>query len=298
MTNRPRRDSLRRISLRHVSLPVAGFLAGVVLAPAAAVAATASFSSSSGTPAISATNTTAAGPALTATAKGTGNQAAVLARNYAQSDGSNAFYSKSYVNTGEHYGIWGVDVSPDGAGVRGQSTNSDGTGVLGEGGANGFGVAGASRDGIGVAGASETGAGVVGSGVIGLASDGEIASFVHLLDFSASAGTGGDLSGTVTVPDAAKTARVTYPDAFPKGVTPVVVLTPTSQGAAGSAYWVAPVVDAATGDTTGFDVNTAAAVTGATFNYVVVGFVEPGSAAPAAKTGTVTQLRAARLARR
>jgi hypothetical protein len=284
--------------LRRVSLPAAGFIAGLVLAPAAAVAATASFSSSSGTPAVSATNTTAAGPAITATAKGSGNQAAVLARNYAASPGSNAFYSKSYVNTGEHYGIWGVDTSPDGAGVRGQSTNSDGTGVVGEGGNNGIGMLGASRDGIGVAGASETGAGVVGSGAIGVASDGEIANFFHLLDFSANAGTSGDLAGTVSVVDGAKTARVTYPDAFSKGITPVVVLTPTSQGAAASSYWVAPVVDATTGDTTGFDVNTAAAVTGATFDYVVVGFVEPGSTAPAAKTGRITMLHTQRAARR
>ncbi len=290
--------------LRRVTLPAAGFLAGVVLAPVAAVAATASFTSSSATPAVSATNTTAAGPALTATAKGSGNQAAVLARNYATAAGANAFYSKSYVGTGEHYGIWGVDASPDGAGVRGQSTNTDGTGVAGDGGSAGIGVGGDSRDGFGTVGSSDTGIGVVGSGAIGVASDGELASFVHLLDFSVGTPTGagsssGDLAGTVALTTDPTSAQVHYPDEFPKGVTPVVVLTPTNASAAGASYYVTPIVNTTTGGTSGFTVNTAAG-NGATFNYVVVGFVEPDIAttSPVARAGRLARAQAKHLTQR
>ncbi len=283
--------------LRRVSLPAAGLLAGVVLAPAAAVAASESFTTSTVTPAVMATSTTAAAPAVAATAKGTGNQAAVLARNYATAAGANAFYSKSYVGSGEHYGIWGVDVSPDGAGVRGQSTNTDGTGVVGNGGADGFGVTGDSHDGVGAAGVSTTGAGVVGSGVIGVVSDGELASFAHLLDFSASTGSAGNLAGTLQVPDGSQSAHVTFPAAFAKQVTAVVTLTPSTRGAASVSYWVTPVVDSTSGETTGFDVHTSASVTDAYFNYIVVGFVEPGTAAPAVKAGRLSRAQAERVGR-
>jgi hypothetical protein len=259
--------------LGKLSLPVAGFLAGIVLAPAAAVAASASFSSSTGTAAVSATNTTAAGPAITAVAKGSGNQAAVLARNYASAAGANAFYSKSYVNTGEHYGIWGVDASPDGAGVKGESTNADGLGVLGMG--------GSSNNGAGVLGYSQNGSGVVGSGIFGVVSDGEIAGLYHLLDASGSTATGeaGDMAGVVQIASGANTATLTYPEQFPSGITPIVVVTPTSDVSAAGFYYVTPVVDSASGSTTGFVLHTQNNVTAAaTFDYMVTGFVEPSSA--------------------
>lgn len=187
----------------RLSAPVLALAAGVmVLTPAVAMAATGVFTSTTSTPAVSAVNTTAAGPAVQAQANGTGNKAAIYARNTATGLQANALFARSYVGTGEHYGIWGVDSSPLGAGARGES--SVGVGVLGIG----------------------PGAGVL--------SVGDSVTLGHLV------GIAQDIAGgcTLTVAEGTSTT-CRFTTSFPTGVVPRVVVTPTSNP--GSTYWVSGV---------------------------------------------------------
>lgn len=233
--------------VRRLSVPVLAFAAGVALTPAVAMAATGLFTSSTTTPAVRALNTTGAGPAVQAEASGSGNKAAIYSRNTATGDGSNAFYSRSYVLTGEHYGIRGLDSSELGAGARGDSNARGGTGVLGVG---------------------AYGAGVVGAGAYGVVSDGELGAAAHLI------GMDQNIAGDCTLTVAEGTAtpcRFTAP--FPAGITPRVVVTPTSNP--GSPYWVSGV------GVGGFSINTGQGVTAdTTFSYVVVGTLPSDGSSP------------------
>ncbi len=256
--------------LGWLTLPVAGMLAGVVLAPAAAVAASASFTSGGSTPAVAATNTstglavdaaTGNGTAVRATGGGSNNGSAMFLRSTATGDGSNALYAKSYATSGKHFGVQGVTLSPSGVGVYGQGA-TDGTGVLGT--------------------AAGAGAGVVGAGGVGVVSDGELLTLLHVVDSSATTGTAGDVAGTFNQAGQA-TASVSFPHAFPAGLTPVVVVTPGGDPSTAGAYWVTRDVGT-NGETTGFTLHTANAAT-LPWNYVVVGFADPAAAAasPAAQ---------------
>lgn len=189
--------------VRRLSTPVLAFAAGaMILTPAVAMAATGVFTSSTGVPAVSATNTTAGGPAILAQANGVGNHAAIFARNTATANLANALYARSYVGSGEHYGIWGVDSSPLGAGARGESSAA---------------------------------VGMVGIGpVAGVFSVGNSVTTGHLVGFDQ------DIAGacTLTVAEATTTVcRFTTP--FPVGLVPRVVITPTRN--AGSNFWVTAV---------------------------------------------------------
>lgn len=238
--------------IRRLSVPALAFVAGVALTPAAAMAATGLFVSSTTTPAVRAVNTTAAGPAVQAESAGTGNKAAVYARNTATGIGSNAFYARSYATSGEHYGMWAIDSSVDGAGIRGETTAPGGTGVLG---------------------LSPYGTGLLGvGGDAGVLSLGNVAADGHLL------GIGQNIAGPCTVIATATSATCSFPTPFPTGIVPRVVVTPT--GDPGGSFWVSSVT------VNGFTVHTVAAagVGGLTFDYVVVGVIPAGGGNPLALT--------------
>ncbi|MFB9837018.1 hypothetical protein [Actinoallomurus acaciae] len=106
------------------------FAVGTVVAPVAAYAATGSFSSGSSTSAVTATNTgggyalnanSSDGTSILSASGGTGSGSAMLLRQNASDDGSNALYAKTYTHTGTHYGVQSVTTS-QGADVFGQGT--------------------------------------------------------------------------------------------------------------------------------------------------------------------------------
>jgi hypothetical protein len=263
---RPSANVRRILRARKIMVPLAAFAAGAVIAPAAAYAATGSFSSTSTTSAVTASNT-GGGYALDATSskttsirstsQGTGTGSAMLLRQYSTGDGSNALYAKSYVTTGTHFGVQGVSTS-QGAGVYGQATQD--TGVAGEG-----------------------AAGVVGRGTAyGVVSQGDaLVSGGNLYDDGGVSGVCGIAAGATS---AACTFRAGFVDPAAK---PIVVVTP--QGNPGGTYWV----DAATG--TGFTLNLAAPVPAAVdFGYHVVGLYTPAAArATVPSAGTKPQVRRA-----
>jgi hypothetical protein len=240
----------RILRARKITVPLAAFAAGTVIAPVAAYAATGSFSSSSSTTAVTANNTgggfalDATGSKATAirsTSQGSTNGSAMFLRQYSTGDGSNALYAKSYATAGTHYGVQGVSVS-QGAGVYGQATHD--TGVLGDG-----------------------TAGVVGQGTAyGIVSVGDgLVSGGNLYD-------DGGVSGVCGVEAGATSAtcafRVQFIDATAK---PIVVVTP--QGNPGGTYWV----DATTAG--GFTLNLSAPAPSAVdFGYHVVGLYPPAAA--------------------
>jgi hypothetical protein len=247
---RPSSRVRRILRARKIMIPVAAFAAGTVIAPVAAYAATGSFSSSSGTSAVTATNT-GGGYALDATgskatsirstSQGTTSGSAMLLRQYSTGDGSNALYAKSYADTGTHYGVQGVTTS-QGAGLFGQGTQD--TGVVGQG-----------------------SAGVVGQGsaygVVSLGDD--LVSGGNLYD-------DGGVSGVCNVAAGGTSAscafRVNFIDPAAK---PIVVVTP--QGNPGGTYWVS--------DTTftGFTLNLASpAPESVDFGYHVVALYTPAGA--------------------
>jgi hypothetical protein len=236
--------------VRKFVLPVAAFAAGTVIAPVAAYAATGSFSSSSSTSAVTATNTgggyaldTTASKftAIRSTSQGTTNGSAMLLRQYSTGDGSNALYAKSYVDTGTHYGVQGVTTS-QGAGVYGQGTQD--TGVVGKG-----------------------SAGVVGQGTAyGVVSQGDdLVSGGNLYD-------DGGVSGVCTVAAGATSASCSFRvDFIDPSAKPIVVVTP--QGNPGGTYWV----DATA--VSGFTLNLASpAPASVDFGYHVVGLYTPAAA--------------------
>jgi hypothetical protein len=240
----------RTLRARKLMVPVAAFAAGTVIAPVAAYAATGSFSSSSSTSAVTAKNTSTGyaldatgskATAIRATSQGTTNGSAMLLRQYATGDGSNALYAKSYVATGTHYGVQGI-TSSQGTGVYGQGTQD--TGVMGKG-----------------------SAGVVGQGTAyGVVSEGDgLVSGGNLYD-------DGGVSGVCTVAAAATSASCTFRVAFiDTSAKPIVVVTP--QGNPGGSYWVAGTT------ATGFTLNLASpAPASVDFGYHVVGLYTPAAA--------------------
>ena len=249
---------------------VAGAL---LLAPVAAVAATGGFSSSNSGTALTAKNTstglaidasTANGTSFRSTSGGTGNGSALFLRQNATGDGSNGLYAKAYPTSGEHYGVWGVNATDEGAAVRGQSTSSSGLGVVGEGGAD----SGAGILGIGSAG-------VVGAGGFGVVSFG---------DFLVSGEFNSDddrVAGVCTVFNGTGNCFFTNP-LFP-GETPIVNVTP--QANPGGAFWVeSPSED-------GFVIKTEANVS-LNFAYHVVSVFPDGLSQTSAKAAAVDALRA------
>lgn len=243
-----------------------GFVAGLVLAPAAAVAATGVFSSGNTTPALTAKNTstglaidasTANGTSFRSTSGGTGNGFALFLRQNATGNLSNGLYAHAYPKTGEHYGAWGIIDTNQGAGVRGQSTSGDGLGVLGTAGLNG-GVGAWGSGSFGVVGQSDgSGAGVYSFGDVYV--DGSVAGAKVLTNDDGVAGTCDVVSGT---------GACAFTNPFPFG-TPIVVVTPLANP--GGPFWV----DSVTAD--GFSIHTEASAS-LTFNYVVVGFDNGGAA--------------------
>jgi hypothetical protein len=236
--------------VRKLVVPVAAFAAGTVIAPVAAYAATGSFSSSSGSSAVTATNTgggyaldTTASKftAIRSTSQGSTNGSAMLLRQYSTGDGSNALYAKSYVGTGTHYGVQGV-ITSQGAGVYGQGTLD--TGVVGKG-----------------------SAGVVGQGTAyGVVSQGDdLVSGGNLYD-------DGGVSGVCAVTAGATSASCTFRVAFiDPSARPIVVVTP--QGNPGGTYWVAATTAG------GFTLNLASpAPASVDFGYHVVGLYTPAAA--------------------
>ncbi len=256
-----------------IPLLAAMTIGAALLIPTAAGAAPGSFSSGNSTPALTASHSTGTASAVRAVTNGTGSAATLYAQQFSPGNKSNAFYAKTYVTSGEHYGVWGVDGSPEGAGVRGESYNEDGLGVLGVG---TFGVYGAG-DFIGVEGDS---GGVPGDGTFGLFSDQD--AFVSGQLLTTQTNGAGDLAGRCTVPANTTAVTCTYPHSFPAGVTPIVVVTQSSPASPVSAFTaVSPVLNASS-RTTGFALSLSAQQgIAVTYNYLVVG-AYPGSVASAA----------------
>lgn len=246
-------------SIRKGIVPLAALAAGIVIAPVAAYAATGSFSSSTTTSALKASNTgggfalDATGSKATAirsTSQGTTNGSAMFLRQFSTGTGSNALYGKNYVTTGTHYGVQGVSSSL-GAGVFGQGAKD--TGVLGEGEAGVVGVG--------------TSFGVVSAGD-GLVTGG------NMYD-------DGGVSGVCNVASGDTSASCAFQLPFlDTSVTPIVIVTP--QGNPGGAYWVSGAT------ASGFTLNLASpAPTAVDFGYQVIGHLTPG-AATQAKPRTAT----------
>jgi hypothetical protein len=245
-------SSVRRLTrTRKVVVPVAAFAAGAVLTPVAAYAATGSFSSSSSTSAVTATNsgggyaldaTSSKTTSIRATSQGTGNGSALYLRQYSTGDDSNGLYAKTYPTDGVHYGVQGV-TSSKGAGVFGQATQD--TGVAGQG-----------------------LAGVVGQGsAFGVVSEGDgLLTGGNLYD-------DGGLSGICTVASGATSADCSFTIALiDTTAKPVVVATP--QGNPGGAYWVQ------NASASGFTLRLAApAPASVDFGYHVVGLYSQSAAA-------------------
>lgn len=236
--------------VRKLMIPAVAFAVGTVVAPVAAYAATGSFSSSSSTGAVTATNTgggyalnanSSDGTSILSTSGGTGSGSAMLLRQNASGDGSNALYAKTYTHTGTHYGVQGVTTS-QGAGVFGQGTSD--TGVVGQG-----------------------TAGVVGQGTAyGVVSLGDgLVSGGNLYD-------DGGVSGVCSVAAGATSASCSFRVAFiDSSAKPVVVVTP--QGNPGGTYWVGDAT------ATGFTLNLASPAPDAVdFGYHVVGLYTPAAA--------------------
>ncbi|WP_285584298.1 hypothetical protein [Actinoallomurus iriomotensis] len=236
--------------VRRIVVPAAAFAVGTVVAPVAAYAATGSFSSSSSTSTVTATNSgggyalsasSTQGASILSTSDGTGSGSAMLLRQNASGDGSNALYAKTYTHTGTHYGVQGVTTS-QGAGVLGQGTSD--TGVLGQG-----------------------TAGVVGQGTAyGVVSQGDgLVSGGNLYD-------DGGVSGVCSVAAGATSASCSFRVAFVDTTArPVVVVTP--QGDPGGVYW------AGDASAIGFTLNLASPAPDAVdFGYHVVGLYTPAAA--------------------
>jgi hypothetical protein len=265
--------SMSSLRVRRVAWPLAVLGAAILLSPAIASAAPGVFTSSSTTtPAVTATNSTTGlainassmGTVIRASSTGTTNGTGLFLRQFSATDNANGLYAKSYATSGNHYGAWGVNVSPEGAGVRGEATNGNGgDGVLGT---------AASDGGFGVFGASP-GLGVVGSGgIFGVLSAGDFGNTGNVYDLS-----DGGWAGTCTVSTTATSCAFNTPFLDPT-VAPVVVVTP--QGNPGSFFWVSGA------NATGFTLNLASAPSGSvTFGYQVVGTFSTGGQRSSEKAG-------------
>jgi hypothetical protein len=243
--------------VRRFAVPAVTFAAGVLLASGVAYAATGVFSSSTTTPAVKATNT-GGGYAVDALSTNSGAEKAesrgnksvstLYLRSLATGELANGLYAKSYPTSGEHYGVWGVNNSFGGAGVRGQGA---GTGVLGE-----------------------TG-GVPGDATFGVWSEQDLVNNGHLVTLDTDLSTPGNLAGTCTVPAGATQVTCTFDDPFFTvefaEVTPIVVLTPRQVAAAGL-----PAYSVLSANQDGFTISLASAAPagGLQFGYHVVGVNE------------------------
>jgi hypothetical protein len=256
--------SMSSLRLRRIAWPLA-VLGGVVLvAPAVALAAPGGFTSSNSTPAVSATNSssglgvdaTSKGTVIRATGSGAGSGSAMFLRQNSTGSGSNALYAKSYAPSGIHFGVQGVNISPQGAGVYGQGVNlNGGDGVVGE---------ALSDGGAGVVGSSP-GTGVLGTGeVFGVLSLGDTGSAGNVYDLS-----DGGWAGTCEATATSSPCAFGQPFLDPS-VDPVVVVTP--QGDPGGSYWVSGA------NQDGFTLNLASAPSGTVvFGYQVVGTIPADS---------------------
>jgi len=257
--------SMSSLRLRRIAWPLAVIGGAVLVVPAVASAAPGSFTSSTSTPAVRASNSSAGlgidaaskGTVIRATGSGTGTGSAMFLRQSSTGNGSNALYAKSYATSGVHYGVQGVNISPQGAGVYGQGVNgSGGDGVIGE----------ASSDGgAGVFGSSP-GTGVMGTGgVFGVLSLGDTGSAGNVYDLS-----DGGWAGTCDATGTSNLCAFGTPFLDPS-VAPVVVVTP--QGNPGGSYWVSGAGQ------DGFTLNLASAPSGTVvFGYQVVGTIPAGAA--------------------
>lgn len=137
----------------------------------------------------------------------------------------------------EGRGVTGVSSGSRGVGVGGTATGVDGWGVYGKGGK--YGVVGYGND----------------FGLISLSDAGLRA---HLVARN------GDVAGTCTIASSSSSQACSFASSFGSGVSPVVVVTPTSNP--GSFFWISGV------SVSGFTVNLGSAPgADVTFNYVVVG---------------------------
>jgi hypothetical protein len=240
-------------------------LAGVSLAaPQIALAATGSYSTSTSTPAVTATSTYSSGRALYGKASGSTARAI---------HGWASNTSQSAINTG----IAG-QTSAGGSNFDEGTFGNFATGVKGVATANSTevplytnGVWGnaSSLVGTGVFGTSP-GWGLYGiGGIYGVYSQGDLGSSGHLYqDWGSTVGDDlrTDIAGECTMTAGTKVATCNFPSDFVLGTTPIVVVTPTTDP--GSVYWGTATLSAVT-------VNTASNVaSNTTFNYVVVGIAE------------------------
>lgn len=233
--------------LRKLPVPVLAFVAGAVVVPSVAYAATGSFSSSSTTtPAVRATNSTSGlaidasskGTVFRSTSSGTSNGTALWLKQYSTGAQSNGLYAKYYgANNGlPHYGVYGVNSADLGAGVLGEG---NALGVLGVG------------------------------PIYAVASAGDLGVLGNVYD------EGGGWAGVCDVPAAGGSCLFGTEFTDPT-VVPVVVLTP--QGDPGGTYWVSEA------STSGFTVGRQAGATGTvTFGYQVVGTYSATLASPTGK---------------
>jgi hypothetical protein len=268
-----------RSSLRRIAWPLAVVGAAVLVAPTVAWAATGSFSSSTSTPAVRATNSstglaidaTSKGTVIRSTGSGTGGGAAMFLRQTSTGNNSNALYAKTYVASGVHYGAWGVNVAAQGAGVRGEGTNANGgDGVIGT---------ASSAGGAGVYGGSP-GVGVIGAGgEFGVLSLGDTAGAGNVYDFS-----DGGWAGTCNATGTSNPCTFGGTPFLDPTVKPVVVVTP--QGDPGGSYWVTGA------NANGFTLRLATAPAGeVVFGYQVVGTISAG-ARSSEKASAVTDAKA------
>lgn len=247
-----------------------GFVAGALMVPAVAYAASAAFTStSSTTPAVSARNT---GGGYAMYAGGTGGHSI-----YAVSSGAGASAPTIYgLQTATGNGASGVSARATGAGavmgVYGVASNTEGLGVRGRNERGGIGIQG--EGGVGVLGFG----GNPGDGSAGVASFGDLYGAGHLIDFSVNPvtmGTGNDIAGTCTVAENESTHVCRWADDFPTDVVPKVVITPTDNP--GGSYWITSTTPR------GFTINMATAPgAGQTvgFNYMVVGVADLNGTSP------------------
>jgi hypothetical protein len=262
---------VRRLAgARKAVIPITAFAAGIIVTPVVAYAATGSFSSSTTTAAVRASNT-GGGFALDATStkttsirstsSGTGNGSALLLRQNSTGNESNGLYAKAYPTTGLHFGAWGVTNS-EGAGVRGQSAKD--TGILGE-------------------------------GVVGVFGQGSAWGLVSAGDSLVTGGNvydDGGVSGLCTVPAGANSATCSFTlPLLDDTAKPIVVATP--QGNPGGAYWV----ENAT--VSGFTLRLAsAAPTAVPFGYHVIGlYTTAGAANSLSSSGVGSDVKAQRAKR-
>lgn len=287
---------MRARSLRG---PALGFAVGVALVPAAAMAATGSFTSSTSATALTVANT-GTGRSLTSVsasssgsvfqASGNTPGAGLYSRSTSTADDSKGLFGVESSPTGGTYGVVGTVTSPDGTGLEGRAASvAGGVGVRGLGGDAGVvGFGDQELGGVGVAGGSynySTGQfGTPGDGTFGVVSTVDTYTGGHLVSRT------DQMAGSCTVGINMTLGTCNLANAFPSGTTPQVVVTPQSNP--GGFFWVTSSADY-------FTIHLAApAAADVRFSYVVVGTVGTLPAAIAGHLPTQSQLQRAVPARR